>query len=285
MSPSKLILITGASSGFGKMTVGLLLERGHTVIAGIRGGEQRLGQVFSEELKRYPGKLKAVDLHMEKAETFQRASEVVESLGGKLDVLINNAGYGLFGALEDSSHEQLRHLFEVNFFGPSFLIQKLLPYLRATRGRIINVGSIAGLATFPGYSFYCASKHSIDAMSEGLYYELKPFGVQVAIIEPGAFETNFNSSIVLTEGTLKPGSLYAKRTKALHDYQKNAKSRLDDPMKVAKLIIKLCEKNKIPLRNPIGKDAQLMVRFVRHLPLNFQAWLKDFIFRKEIYKD
>lgn len=285
---SKTILLTGASSGFGKLAVPLLLERGHTVIAGIRGGSSRLESIFFAERKKFGDKLLAIDLHLDKQETFAGAKELIDNrFGGKLDVLINNAGFGLFGPLEDLTDQQLRHQFEVNFFGPVLLSRLLLPALRAARGRVLNVSSIVGLVAFPYYGSYAASKFALEAMTESLFYELKPFGVQAGLIEPGAFKTDFTTrSKMLPEGRAhsSPAS-YAARVSALDRFMTQTSGRQGNPRQVAKLIVKLVEKKRVPLRNIVGADARSLYFVKRLIPDSWRVFLEEFVFRKVVFRD
>jgi NAD(P)-dependent dehydrogenase (short-subunit alcohol dehydrogenase family) len=263
----KLILITGASSGFGKLTVPLLLQKGHSVIAAVRGGSARLPQVFPEEVLKYSKQLTAIDLNLEKTSEVLKIGEVLEqSYGGKLDVLINNAGFGLMGVLEETSEEQLRYQMEVNFFGAAFLTQSLLPLLRRSKGRILNVSSISGLSGFPFYGSYCASKFALEGLMQGLSLDLTPFGVQVGMINPGGFRTEFISKRAFAEKANNPDSVYFKRNRAFLDTFKQSSVRLDDPILVARLISKLCDVKKVPFQNVIGKDARAAVFFKYVLP-------------------
>lgn len=274
----KTIFISGASSGFGKLTVPLLLEKGHTVIAGMRGGNARLEALFPEELRQFRGRLSAVDLHLEKSSEFVSIVQQVP----KLDVLINNAGYGLLGVLEDQTEEQIRYQMEINFIGTALLTRAFLPALRQARGRILNVSSLAGRAGFPFYGLYCASKFALEGLSECLYYDLKPFEVQVGLIEPGGFRTQFATARQF--GEEKAGSPYRERTEAFTKAFEMTQSRLDDPMKVARLIADLCDKPRICLRNPIGKDAKAILIFRRILPRGIYHFLVDFIFGMALKK-
>jgi NAD(P)-dependent dehydrogenase (short-subunit alcohol dehydrogenase family) len=264
----KQIFITGASSGFGKLTVPLLLQKGHSVIAAMRGGSARLSQVFPEELKKYPKLLTAIDLSLEKtSEVLKTGTLLEQSYGGKLDVLINNAGFGLMGVLEETSEEQLRYQMEVNFFGAAFLTQSLLPLLRRSKGRILNVSSISGLSGFPFYGSYCASKFALEGLMQGLAFDLAPFGVQVGMINPGGFKTEFISNRAFAEKADNPDSVYFKRNRAFLDTFKKSSVRLDDPIVVAQLISKLCDEKKVPFQNVIGKDARAAVFLKYVLPM------------------
>lgn len=282
----KTIVLTGASSGFGKAALAALLARGNTVIAGVRGGEGRAAALFGAEIAALPGRLIAVDLHMERSETFAGVVRVVEErLGRRLDVLVNNAGYGLLGPFEDQSPEQVRHQFEVNVFGPMFLTRALLPALRAARGRIINVGSIAGILATPFYGTYSATKHALAAHSESLYYELRPHGVQVALVEPGSFKTEFaGRSLALAEGSRDPSSPYHDEMKRFEHNIRTYALRLGDPARVAALIVRLCERKHIPLHNLIGPDARALALLKRTLPSRWRLEAMDVGFRKTMLR-
>lgn len=288
MSPSlKTILVTGASSGFGKLTTDLLLKRGHRVIAGVRGGKLRLEQVYGHQVQAIQsGQLQAVDLHMEKPESFSKILEFIrEQYDGKLDVLINNAGYGLLGPLEFIQPEAFKHQMEVNFLGPVYLIKVLIPVLQQAKGRIINVGSILGLVSFPFYSAYTASKFALEGFTEALYYELKLLGIQVALVEPGGFKTNFvNGSMSSGEWADDHADSVYGGYKKLRQTVKNTRGRISgaDPVVVAKLMVKLCEKPRIALRNIVGIDAWTMWLMRRLLPENLRvriiAWFMSWYF-------
>jgi NAD(P)-dependent dehydrogenase (short-subunit alcohol dehydrogenase family) len=264
-----------------------MLARGHSVIAALRGGESRLDKVFAQELKTYPGKLVALDLHMEKPETFGEAVRLVtERFGGKLDVLVNNAGYGLFGSLEDFSEAQLRNQMEVNFFGPALLTRALLPSLRAARGRVLNVSSVCGRHAFPRYSAYCASKYALEGLTEALHYDLKPFGVQVALIEPGSFKTDFSvRSRIFGEHAYSAASPYRARNEAINHFLSSSTRFLGDPMRVARLITRFAEKRRIPVRRPIGSDSRFMNLLAWLVPQRLRMWVLDQAFRLVVFRD
>lgn len=265
MAQKKTVFVSGASSGFGKLTVLRLLEKGHTVVAGLRGGQSRLETVFAEELKQYSAQLHAIDLHLEKTSELGEVVRLIDSkFGGRLDVLINNAGYGLMGVLEDQTEEQIRYQMEINFFGAALLTRALLPALRLGRGRILNVSSVCGFAGLPFYGSYCASKFALEGLSESLRYDLKPFGVQVGLIEPGGFKTGFVAAKQLGPGSANPASPFHKRTAAFAKAFAMSQARLDDPEKVARLLSKLCDSRRVPMRSVIGKDAGL-VRLLRSI--------------------
>ena len=283
----KVILITGVSSGFGKIATELLLARGHTVLAGLRGGEERLNKIFGAELAKYgSSRLRALDMHMEKPESFNAAIDLVnKEYGGKLDVLVNNAGYALFGALEDQTEEQLRYQMEVNYFGPLLLAKRFLPQLKAAQGRVLNVSSICGLVTFPYYGAYNAAKHALDAHAEAMHYDLKPHGVQVASIEPGGFQTDFVAATVYGKSSEDPQSPNYKRTINFKRNIAEKNSLGGKPIRVGKLIVKLCEKPKIPLRNLIGIDAQFMFFAKRAFPEGMRVAVEDLVFRKAFFSE
>jgi NAD(P)-dependent dehydrogenase (short-subunit alcohol dehydrogenase family) len=274
------VLITGASSGLGLHTVRRLIGNGHSVIAGVRGGDGRLREILGKD---FPAdRLWGIDLHLDQPATFSVAREAVKSrFGGELDVLVNNAGYGLFGAIEDQSGEQIRKQFEVNTFGPIGLSQALLPQIRAARGRIINISSAAGFWTMPLYGTYCASKAALESMTEGMYYDLKPQGVQVGLLEPGGFRTNFTG----TSKAVAVGHSAQKRTEALFALLTRSEPMQLAPERVARKLVGLCEKRRLPLRTLVGIDAYLVNLLARVLPERIRAWMNDWLARKFIFKE
>ena len=278
----KKIVITGASRGFGRLAVEQLITRGHEVAAALRGGEQRGRDLFGAELLA-TGRLHFVDLHVDRAESLAAACDWVErTWGGHLDVLVNNAGYGLMGPLEGQTDAQVRRQMEVNFFGPLNLTRACLPFLRQARGRVINVSSIAGLVGFPFYGAYNASKFALEAISEAFYYELRDVGVQVALVEPGSFRTEFSEAAEFGE----PGDpRNAPRIAAFRRRMDTRRSALSgDPAKVADLLVRLVEKKRIPLRNIIGSDARLMVAVKRLLPDSWRVALVARVFDRVFFR-
>ncbi len=180
----KVILITGASSGMGYQTARILAEQGHRVY----GAARRVEKI--EELAPYGVQALRLDITDE-----QSVTQVVQTLierEGRIDVLINNAGYGYFGAIEDVPIADAKHQFEVNIFGLARITQEVLPYMRVQKsGRIVNLASVAGHVTLAFGAWYNATKYALEAFSDALRMEVKPFGIDVVIIEPGAIRTDW----------------------------------------------------------------------------------------------
>jgi NAD(P)-dependent dehydrogenase (short-subunit alcohol dehydrogenase family) len=184
MKNGKVILITGASSGIGFDSAQTLAKQGHRVYAAARRTE------LMEPLKAYGVKVIGMDVTDE--ESMKLGVETVIQAEGRIDVLINNAGYGYFGAIENVPLEEARRQLEVNVFGLARLTQLVLPYMRKQRsGRIINTSSIAGKMVFYMGGWYNVTKYSVEALSDALRMEMKPFGIDVVMIEPGAIKTDW----------------------------------------------------------------------------------------------
>ncbi len=182
-------LVTGASSGIGRATAVLLASTGYRVFATVRSdtGEGSL----AEAARGRPMEILRLDLADEAGAT--RVVQEVLRRAGRLDVLVNNAGYAKLGAVEDLPREDLRHQFEVNVFGAMQLCREAIPAMRAQHaGRIVNVSSLAGKVSVPLMGAYCASKFALEAFSDALRAEVKPAGIRVSLIEPGPVATNFN---------------------------------------------------------------------------------------------
>lgn len=280
----KTIVITGATSGFGNGLVKALLEKGHRVVATGRNLSQR-SDLFDRERSKFPGQLIEIDLDVIISQ--QRANVVaqIEKLG-RIDVLINNAGYGLFGPLENTDEDKIRDQFEVNFFGPVFLIRDLLPLLRKSRGLIINVSSVLGFVGFPLASLYCACKFAIEGLSESLAYELEPHGVRVALIQPGGYKTNFNSG---TKWSVEDQNCHPTYLSQLQNYKKlrykqSQSPCYQNPQEVIQRMLELVEFNDKTFRSTLGRDARI-VRWIRSIiPQQIFHQLAHFIFRNSISK-
>ena len=254
MSPSQRIwFITGASRGFGREIALQALSRGDVVI-----GTSRNGQL---DVNLSGDRFHALALDVSDSGSVQATVERARGLHGRLDVVVNNAGYGLLGAVEEADESQLRRLFDVNFFGTWNVIRAVLPAMRARRsGHIVNFSSIAGLVTQPGTGLYAASKFAIEGLSQTLAQELEPLGIGVTIVEPGSFRTEFLSSASL--------QVAANR---IEDYSQSAHPIVErlgglsgrqpgDPVRAAQVIVEaVCSANP-PQQLLLGSDAYQKMR-------------------------
>lgn len=271
------VLITGATSGFGKLLVEEFLKNGDTVIATGRNIHSR-ADIFRDTHSRYPGKLTEISLDVTNMNEIQEASGEVESRFGAIDILINNAGYGLFGALEDCTDKEIRYQMEVNFFGTVNVTKTFLPQLRKTRGKIFNFSSVFGFMGFPLTSLYCASKYAVEGLSESLRGELAPHGVQVCLIEPGGYRTNFGNSLTWS-GASEPYKLQLANYKQLRQRLSN-RSNPQNPTEVSSGILALSLKTRLPMRKVYGKDGRASHFMKRFLPSGIYFRMMDVFFKK-----
>src|SRR6201999_2676684 len=187
MSRSKTFLITGVSSGLGRAFAAAALAAGHRVVGTVRRAED--GDAFASHAS---GRAFSLRLDVTDDEAVQEAAREAERKAGPVDVLVNNAGYGHEGVLEESSMDDLQRQFSANVFGPVAMIKAVLPGMRERRrGHIINVTSMGGFITMPGLSFYCGSKFALEGISEALGKEVTSFGIRVTALAPGQFRTEW----------------------------------------------------------------------------------------------
>ena len=263
----KTLLITGASTGFGRALAQEALSRGHQVALAVRNPES-VGDLVQE----FPGKACAVRFDLTKPQDAPRAvSETLEQFG-RLDVLINNAGYGLLAALEESTDEQLARNLETNFTGPFRLIRAALPLMRAQKGgHIINLSAIAAYANHPGFAVYGGAKAALDAACDAAAQEVAPLGIKFTLVIPGPFRTDF----------IGRSLDHAPR---LPDYEGSVGkfggflSKMDgkqpgDPAKAASAILDLLDTEKPPFRLLIGGYAHMMfAKKLSSMEAEMNAW-------------
>lgn len=244
-------LITGASRGMGLEFARYALQQGHLVAATARNP-----QAVSDILGEYEGLL-PVQLDVTNVDSIKSAINSVLESFGRIDILVNNAGYGIFGALEETTDQETRDIFETNLFGPMNVIRQALPSMRAQKsGRIINVASMAAFAPDPGGSLYDTTKAAMMSLSQVLAMELKPFGIQSMCICPGMIRTEFfgSSSMKLPEN-LMPEYEGTSARGALDYCLSHDGQQYGDPVKVAALLFDVATSEKMPTVLPIGGDA------------------------------
>jgi short-subunit dehydrogenase len=252
---SKVVLITGASSGIGKETAKLLLAQGHIVY----GAARRIDKM--QDLKDAGVKLLAMDV-TDDASMIKGINEILQT-EKRFDVLVNNAGYGSYGALEDVPISEARYQFEVNIFGLARLTQLVLPQMRKQKsGTIINVSSIGGKIGEPHGSWYHATKFALEGLSDSLRMELKQFGIDVVVIEPGAIKTEWTNiameNLVKVSGNTAYKELANKHAKMFQTADKNGSS----PMVIAKAISSAITSSRPKTRYAVGGGAKPIL-FVR----------------------
>jgi len=242
--------ITGASTGFGREMAQVALERGAKVVATARKPEA-LADLAAE----FPDAARAVRLDVTNPAEVRAALQEAVDAFGRIDVLVNNAGYGTIGALEEFSDEQVRRQFETNFFGALDVIRAAMPQLRAQGGgHVVNVTSIGGFVGFPGSGLYCASKFALEAATEALAAEAKHLGIKATIVAPGAFRTKFNGS-ALTVAEHRTAEYDAVVNPFLKWLEENDGKQAGDPRRAAEAIYAMTLVEDPPLRLFLGADS------------------------------
>jgi NAD(P)-dependent dehydrogenase (short-subunit alcohol dehydrogenase family) len=250
----KTFLITGVSSGLGKAFAEGGLAAGHRVIGTVRSGEA--AKAFTALA---PGRAHAILLDVTDFETIPKAVAQVEREAGPVDVLVNNAGYGHEGILEESSLDDMRRQFDANVFGAVAMIKAVLPSMRARRfGRIINITSMGGFITMPGITYYCGSKFALEGISEALSKEVKPLGIYVTALAPGQFRTDWaGRSMIRAERSIADYDAVMDPIRAAR--QTKSGNQPGDPAKAAQALLKLVEAENPPVRLYLGTDALRLV--------------------------
>jgi NAD(P)-dependent dehydrogenase (short-subunit alcohol dehydrogenase family) len=248
---AKTWFITGASSGLGEALSKAVLTAGDTVVATFRKQEQ--AEAFTKEAKENG---LGLVLDVTHTEDINAALQKARSKFGRIDVLVNNAGYGTVGAIEEFSMDEIRAQMETNFFGAVAVTKQALPILREQGGgHIVQVSSQSGFRASAGFGIYNASKFALEGFSEALAQEVQPFGIKVVIVEPGPFRTQFlGSSVKTPEETI---DAYSHTPVAqMYQYMERMNGKQEgDPEKAARAIVDYIHNNREPLRLPLGKTT------------------------------
>ncbi|MFI6310798.1 oxidoreductase [Nocardia fusca] len=250
MSNPKTWLVTGASSGFGRAITQAAIEAGDTVIA-----VARRTAALDDLVAAHPDRVEALALDVTDTERIETAVADIVARYGRIDVLVNNAGRTQVGAVEETTDRELRDLFDLHFFGPAALTRAVLPQMRAQRsGAIVMMSSVGGQLSFAGFSAYSATKFALEGFAEALADEVSPFGIDVLIVEPGAFRT----------GLFGPGAAYFSAENEAYAETAGATRRMvetgdgtqpGDPAKAAAAIRAALDADRTPLRLPLGADS------------------------------
>ena len=263
MKSQSVALVTGSSSGIGFETALHLARNGYKTYASMRNLEKskNITQVAKEE--KLPIEVVQLDVN-DDISVKQAIDKIVAAEDRRIDVLVNNAGYGLLGALEDLSIEEIKAQFETNFFGVIRVTQQVLPVMRKQKsGTIVNISSVGGRMGIPSLSAYHSTKFALEGLSESICYELEPFGIRVVVIEPGFIRTNIMNSSMIAKKAQDPRSPYFSLTQQLERSFKSAMentSASSPPEEVAKVVLQAVTSESPKLRYTVGNDASSMIR-------------------------
>ncbi|KIC62721.1 oxidoreductase [Chryseobacterium taiwanense] len=247
---SKVWLITGASRGFGLEITKAALAAGDKVVGTVRKQPENLSQEINNE------NFFAVTMDVTNEEQIQKAVDAALTHFGRIDVLVNNAGFGLLSAIEEGSDAENRKMYDTNVFGLLNVTRSVLPYLRAQRsGHIINISSVGGLRASAGWGLYCATKFAVEGITEALAIETAPLGIHATVVAPGYFRTNFldGSSLNTAKNLIED---YAETSGKMREAASQISyNQPGDPKKFAQVIVKLAASEHPPVHLPVGKDT------------------------------
>ncbi len=258
----KVVLITGASSGIGRATAKKFLENGWTVYGTSRNIEQKV-------VVDYNG-INMIRLDVTEDESVKSAIALLLMREGALHALVNNAGNGIAGAVEDTAAAEAAYQFETNFFGVHRVCKEALPLLRETKGVIINLSSVAGVYSIPFQGMYSASKAALEAMTEAMRLEVKPLGVRVCYVQPGDTKTAFTNNRVMAK---KTSPQYEARLRDSVERMEKDEQSGSGPEKAADTIYRLALKKNPPVRRTVGTVYKIFVFLGRLLPKRLVEWI------------
>lgn len=277
----KVAIITGSSSGFGLLTTLELAKKDYLVIATMRNLEKQTNLLSQATQLNLLHNITVQQLDVTDQNSIHNFQLVLKEIN-RVDLLINNAGYANGGFVEEIPVEGYRKQFETNLFGAISITQLVLPYMREQQsGKIINISSISGQVGFPGLSPYVSSKHALEGWSESLRLEVKPFGIDVALVEPGSYNTNiWEVGKQLATNQSDTTSPYKEYMDKIQKHINSGSDTFGNPIDVAKKIVDIAEAKRTTLRYPIGKGVKFMILARKILPWRLWEYLVLRSFKK-----
>ncbi len=276
----KVAIVTGSSSGIGYETALVLARNGFRTYATMRNLQK--AKAISDVAEREKLLLHTIKLDVKDEKSVNDAIQTIKSDAGRIDVLVNNAGYGLTGSLEDLLMSEIKAQYETNVFGLIRVTQAVLPIMREQKsGIIVNISSIGGKMAMPLSSPYIGTKFAVEGLSESIAYDLEPFGIKVVIIEPGAIKTKFETGMVVAQKTQNPNSPYYNTMQKLQRSLNSAFKNGTPPTKVAEVILNAITSPVPNLRYSVGDDAAVLAQKRKALPdSEFQKLVLEFFKQK-----
>ncbi len=277
----KVAIITGSSSGFGLLTTLELAKKDYLVIATMRNLEKQANLLSQATQLNLLHNITVQQLDITDQNSIHTFQLFLKEIN-RVDLLINNAGYANGGFVEEIPVEEYRKQFETNLFGAISITQLVLPYMREQQsGKIINISSISGQVGFPGLSPYVSSKHALEGWSESLRLEVKPFGIDVALVEPGSYNTNiWEVGKQLATNQSDTTSPYKEYMDKIQKHINSGSDTFGNPLDVANKIVEIAESKRTNLRYPIGKGVKFMIFAKKILPWRLWEYLVLRSFKK-----
>src|ERR687892_2484798 len=268
-SDQRTAVVTGSSSGIGFETSLMLARNGFYTYASMRKLGKEKVRPLSDAAKNEDLKLQLIELDVDNSDSVTNAIDTIVNERKRIDVLVNNAGYALGGALEETSINEIKAQFETNFFGAIRAMHAVIPVMRKQgTGKIVNITSMGGRISIPLSSSYHGSKFALEGLSESIQYELEPFGVKVILIEPGAVGSNFWKNIKIAKSSSDSNSPYSQfGNKILKAYEQMEQNTIS-PSVVAKTILDAVTSNNPQLRYVVGEDAAKTLEARKNMPDN-----------------
>jgi len=282
MQREKIAIVTGSSTGNGFETSLMLARNGFYTYATMRNLDK--SKTITDIATKDSLPLQVLQLDVTEDKSVKDAIDTILGKRGRIDVVVNNAGYDAFGAVEDLSVEEVKAQFETNFFGAIRVMKAVLPTMRKQRrGTIVNVSSVGGLVGIPLNSAYISSKFALEGFSESMQYELEEFGIKVILIEPGVVKTNFFENSKAAKNTASSNSPYAELAKKVSEgFKPMLENNSSSPIQVAEVILKAITSEKVNTRYLVGNDAAAIVDKKRtSSDIELQQWIKESLIQQK----